>query len=173
MSGQVSSPSWATPHPPLVGGFGLQRGSGPAMGVIRLGTFSRYGHAVICVGPPQPDGRVLIVQAMPSGAQSKLVDPRHYAWSNVALADSQRQVVRDTALGCVGLGYDWAAIAGFLVRFWGVKLRGHSTEHPDHRLMCSELVVWCYRQAGIDLAPGVAAGDVSPGDLAQVLVLDC
>jgi len=52
-----------------------------------------------------------------------------------------------------------------------MHLRGRrSDDHPDSKLICSELVAWSYREAGVDLFPGVAPGDVSPGDLAEYLV---
>lgn len=82
------------------------------------------------------------------------------------LTEGQRDVITEVSEGCLGRGYDWPSIAGFLFRFFGAKF-GYTAEHPDQKLMCSELVAWSYRMAGVDLFPKKAPGDVSPGDLAQ------
>lgn len=156
---------------PRPGDFGLTRGVGAAMLMVRFGTFSRYGHAAVCVGHDLY-GQPVIIEAMPGGARRRSVGEGEFIWSNIPLSDYQRGVITRAAESTVGIPYDWRSIAGFVARFWKVKLwAGTSADHADDRLICSELVVWSYRQGGIDLAPGVAAGDVSPGDLANYLVL--
>lgn len=154
---------------PLVGDFGLTRGTGLAMALVRWGTLSRWGHACVAVGGTAGGG-VQIVEAMPDGVRLRTADIDEWVWSNVSLTDGQRSTITGRAFGLVGEPYDWPAIAGFVLRWAGARIRGHSADHADRRTMCSELVAWCYRQAGVDLIPGVAAGDISPGDLAQYLV---
>lgn len=152
-----------------LGDFGLTRGVGWAMFCVRLGTLSRWGHACVAVGEPV-DGLVQIVEAMPDGVRMRTAPVGEWTWSNVALTAGQRATIVGTALSEVGRAYDWPSIAGFVLRRLGWKIRGRSADHPDEKLICSELVAWDYRQAGADLFPGVAPGDISPGDLAQYLV---
>ncbi len=150
---------------PQLGDFGVQSGGGWGGWLIRLGTFSRYGHAciVVSVDPLQ------IVEATPGGARRRGCRPDEFVWSRCPLTVAQRGVVRDEARKCIGLPYDWRDIAKFFPRFFGAKIRGHSGDHADSRLICSELVAWCYRVAGHDVASTreTAPGDVSPGDLAD------
>lgn len=165
---------------PDPGDFGLARGGGTAGYLVRLGTFSRYGHAVICVGQNH-DGSVQIIEAAGRGARLRRVQPRDLVWSAFVMTSVQRQTIVKSAQQCIGIPYDYGDIAMFVTRSLGVKVQRlgralrlnqdvSTKDHPDDKLICSELVVWCYRQAGIDLALGIAAGDVSPGDLADFIV---
>lgn len=151
---------------PQPGDFGVTAGSGWAMWFVRLGTFSRYGHAAVAVETDALGG-VTVIEAAGGGARRRRVAPGSFVWSAAALTAQQRHAIVEAATGCLGLPYDWADIIRFIPRFWGARLRKRSPDHADDRLICSELVVWVYRQAGVDLAPNVAAGDVSPGDLAD------
>jgi len=155
---------------PQMGDFGLTKGKGLAMWFIRHATASRYGHA--CVVLRFVDGaenHVLIVEAMPEGARARYAHISEFVWSNLHLTDQQRHDVAAYAERCRGLPYDWWAIIGFAIRFWRAKWTTGSGDHADDKVICSELVAWAYREAGVDLAPGYAPGDVSPGDLAQWL----
>lgn len=154
---------------PQLGDFGLQRGTGWEMFLVRVGTLSRFGHACVAIGTAQ-DGRVPIVEAMPDGVRIRTSNVGEWTWGNVDLTDTQRTDIALIASAEEGKPYDWPSIAGFVLRHLGMHLRGRSNDHPDRRLICSELAVWSYREAGVDLFPGVAPGDVSPGDLAQYLV---
>lgn len=155
---------------PRLGDFGLQAGAGWEMFLVRVGTLSRYGHACVAIGTPQ-DGAVQIVEAMPDGVRIRSSAVGEWTWGNVDLTDAQRVDIALTAAGEEGKAYDWGSIAGFVLRHFGMHLRGkRSRDHPDARLICSELVVWSYREAGVDLFPGAAPGDLSPGDLATYLV---
>ena len=171
------------PTPPQKGDFGLTRGDSWAMTVTRFGTLSRYGHACVAVSDPwdEPNSDQLlirndqklirIVEAMPTGARVRVVRLDAFRWSNVILVQEQREVITGRALSCVGIPYDWPAILGFVAKVLGLKLHLlKSRDHPDAKMICSELVVWAYLAAGIDLGQGLAPGDVSPGDLAEYLV---
>lgn len=153
---------------PRPGDFGLAPGGGAAMWAVRLGTFSRYGHAVIAEELTQ-NSRVQVIEPMPTGCRRRVAEPGEFVWSGLDMHAEQAASIVHYAQKCLGLPYDWPAIAGFVVRFWGAKLRGKSGDHADDKLICSEMVVWAYRQAGIDLCPGKAPGDCSPGDLDQWL----
>jgi uncharacterized protein YycO len=146
----------------------LAKGGGALMTVVRLGTFSRYGHACICQGV-DAGGRAWVIEPMPHGCRRRLAEVGEFVWSDVDLTATQAEQIVEYAQTTIGIGYDWRAIAGFVGRFWGAKIRGKSDDHADDRLICSELVVWAYRGAGVDLCPGKAPGDVSPGDLDQWL----
>jgi uncharacterized protein YycO len=146
------------------GDFGLAAGGGAIMRAVRLGTMSRFGHACIAEAVGE-DGHVGVIEPMPTGCRRRTAHAGEFVWSDVELSADQRATIVHYAAETVGLPYDWVAITGFLLRFWGGKLHLPSGDHPDQKLICSELVVWAYRQAGVDLAPGRAPGDVSPGDL--------
>lgn len=150
------------------GDFGLAAGGGLSMWWVRLGTFSRYGHACIAE-QVYADGRVVVIEPMPKGCRRRIAHAREFVWSDVELSDKQRSDVVAYAQTTLGLPYDWLAITAFLARFWGAKITGRSDDKADDRLICSELVVWAYRGAGVDLCPGKAPGACSPGDLDQFL----
>jgi len=155
-------------RPPRAGDFGLAKGGGALMAVVRFGTFSRYGHAAICEAI-DAGGRAWVIEPMPTGCRRRLADLGEFVWSDVDLTASQAEQIVDYARTTIGLRYDWPSILGFVARFWGAKIRGRSGDHADQKLICSELVVWAYRRVGVDLCPGKAPGDVSPGDLDQWL----
>lgn len=138
--------------------------------LVKLGTFSRYAHACVAISDTDESGHLWIVEAETQGARLRFI---HYTefelWSDTPLTDEQRQKIADAARSCDGIPYDFWAILGFLVRFWGAKWRDTTPDHADDKMICGELVVWAYRQAGVDLFPGIAAGDISPGDLRELL----
>lgn len=140
--------------------------------LIRLVTRSHYNHAWVYLGGG------LIVEAEGSGAvvsQLTNYDGCPVLWSNMTLTDTQRATIVATAKDVARrrVPYSWiddaciaaTALFGVHVPTW-VRHRLASTEH----LMCSQLVDVCYQSAGIDLVPSKALpGDVSPGDLADVI----
>jgi hypothetical protein len=172
---------------PSRGDFGLTPGTGWAMWVIRYGTglpighdpfhrrAAKYGHACICIGPGPDAGHVMIVEAEPKAVRKRLARVDSFDWSTGGPLDRQltepvRDVIVHTALGCVGKGYDWPSIAAFLPRWFYSKWKGFDQDHPDHSLFCSELVVWCWRVAGVrGLLDSRAPGSIAPNDLAPFL----
>jgi hypothetical protein len=153
---------------PLLGDYGVQSGGGRGAWLIRLGTFSRWNHAAVVV---QVDP-LRIVEAMGSGARERDCGVDEFTWSRCQLTDGQRSDIAVGARECIGLPYDYRDIVGFVSRFFGRKTRlWPSHDHGNDRLICSELVAWCYREGGHEAAiQSVAAGDVSPGDLGQHIV---
>ena len=138
--------------------------------LIRLVTRSPYNHAFVYLG----GGRIVEAES-PGAVISPLVDydGRPVLWSNLTLTDTQRAAIVTQARAVVGIPYSWVddacialtAIFGVHVPRW-VRRRLASTRH----LMCSQLVDVCYQAAGIDLVPSKPLpGDVSPGDLADVI----
>ena len=155
--------------PPRKGDYGLTAGGGLFMVVTRLGTLSRYGHAAVALEDPVGD-RIKVIEAAPGGARIVTVGLDRFRWSNLKIDEEVRDRIAARARACEGLPYDWAAILGFVTKVWGYKLKViGAKDQPDDKLICSELVVWAYRP-DIDLAPGLPAGAVSPGDLGDYLV---
>lgn len=147
------------------------------MWLVRLGTFSRYGHAaeVVDTRPAVPDApgskpQVLIVEAAPGGVRQRWCALDEFRWSTGGPLDQRltpeirARLVR-RAYSTLNRGYDWPSIVHFIPRFFYAKFRSRPQEHPDRRLFCSELVVWNRREEGIDMFPDTAPGDVSPGML--------
>lgn len=115
---------------------------------------------------------VMIAEATQHGVRLRDAAEDEFLWSDIPMTEQQQNDIVLYAAGAKGRPYDWRSIAGFVFRFWGAKIRGRSDDHADDRVICSELVVWAYRAAGLDLFPGVAPGDVSPGDLAEWMLLN-
>jgi hypothetical protein len=175
-------------RPPQPGDFGIKPGGGLAMWLVRLGTFSPYGHAAEVVDPvdapvwfevpepPSPEHIVPIIEAAPGGVRFAWVRIEEFRWStggplDLALTIEARRDLSRRAWAQLGRGYDWPSIAHFLFRFFGAKV-GHSHDHPDDHLICSELIVWNRRETALqhgigalDMFPDTAPGDVSPGQL--------
>jgi hypothetical protein len=135
------------------------------MAVVRLGTWSKFGHAAVCVRVDAL-GNPVVVEAMPNGARRRLAEPDEFLWSALPLTADERRTVVERAEDCLGLPYDWLAIAGFVLRYWWRKATTQSRDHPDRKVICSELVAWAYQPTRFDFTDGKAApGDLSPGDL--------
>lgn len=169
------------PFTPGKGDFGMSAGGGLPMLLVRLGTFSRYGHCCICESA-HPSGLITIIEPMPSGCRRRQARPGEFVWSDVALDDDQRAAVVAYAETTIGLPYDWPAIFRFVGRFWKHRFRALlvrnagkrrlavvATEPGGESLICSELPTRAYRLVGVDMAPGKPAAAVSPGDLRQWL----
>lgn len=168
------------PFVPQRGDFGLAKGGGAIMAAVRLGTFSRYGHACICESV-HPSGGIVIIEPMPSGCRRRTARAGEFVWSDVDLGDDARMEVTAFSAATIGLDYDWPAIFGFVRRWWvhrlmpwrhrdGSLTRGAQGAEPTPaKLICSALPVLAYRRAGVDMAPGRPARSVSPGDLRQWL----
>jgi uncharacterized protein YycO len=146
------------------GDGGIKPGGGFAMWLVRLGTFSRYGHACVA-SSDQYEDLVWIIEARPDGVRETLVPVSEYRWMNVRLDIVQRDIIVDRVRACLGRGYDWPNVLGFLGKFLGRKWLGWNTEAPDQKVFCSELVVWAYREAGLDLFPGKGPNSIAPADL--------
>ena len=174
-----------TPRP---GDFACVHVKGNVGTLITLGQFlngSRaewYDHACVYVGQPDlqaPWGYVM--GAQPSGAR---LDPLRHAqydgtdsnwlWSTgkINLVDAQRQQIVASALACKGIPYGWAdyfALAAHRFRIPIPHLRAYIASSKS--MICSQLVAWCYEQAGIQLFSDERhwEGYVTPADLAELI----
>ena len=161
-------------------------------------TDAKVNHAVLFVGDVAGFSGPMLVEARPGGAAFAPWDKYGDAmtWANsfdttygvnlmphAPLHPEVRQAIANFGIDCalkrVGYGYaDFLAIALAQKRFhnlvpydnppWWVRELGR----PD-RLICSQLVDWCYQQAGVELFddnrfPGL----VSPADLYMLTATD-
>jgi hypothetical protein len=145
------------------------------MWLVRLGTFSRYGHAAEVVDAR--GAQVRIVEAAPGGVRQRWVPVEEFRWStggplDAHLTDEIRANLVARARATLHRGYDWPSIIRLAPRFFNNKFRGWSKDHPDRRLFCSELIAWNRREAArmfavpaLDMFPDLAPRDVMPGDL--------
>ncbi len=149
------------------GDFFVIRTDGWAAPWIRLITRSDVNHAGLYVG------NGTIIEARPEGAGYAPVSDGAI-WSHLPLTDAERVTVVQQATLLVGTPYSWVDVAciGLADLFgWHVPEWVRKRLNRRDRLMCSQLVDEAYRRAGIQLfTDGRPSGDVSPGDLADLLV---
>ena len=155
---------------PEVGEFGVTRTGGWGGWLIRAVTRSEVNHAFVYVG----DGR--IVEAEPAGAQLGYAAAYPGAiWSGPAITQGRGQQIADAARGLLGTPYSWLdCLAIGLAHIFGghrlplfIRRRIMRTD----RLMCSALTDYAYHLAGVQLYDdGRLFGDVSPGDLLQLIL---
>ena len=154
-------------YEPRLGDYAVIKTNGFFGGLIRLGTFSRWNHAVIYVGNGQA------VSADPSGVKKEPTT----VWSNIAwnqhetLDDNQRMMIVNAALEAVGKPYDFFTIIDIALRILGLKIftKGLLNRLSQNKgYICSELVAECYRKGGIVVAK--ADYLCTPGDLAERLI---
>jgi hypothetical protein len=82
------------------------------------------------------------------------------------LTDEQRQKIVEYVTGCVGSHYDYLLLIWELTRY---KLKWLWPYHEGQNRICSTLWSDAYRQAGVDLCPGILYP--TPGDLANSKLL--
>lgn len=173
-----------TPQP---GDYACCRISGDVGKLISLGEFlngsgfSEYDHAEIYVGIPDSHTSYgYTMGAYPGGAglrpiydPAQLEDGNGFLWSTgkIPLTDAQRQAIIRNALACQGIPYGWldyAALAAHRLHIPAPGLRDFIGE--SRSMMCSQLVDWCYMQAGVHLFTDSRwQGYVTPADLANLL----
>jgi hypothetical protein len=158
---------------PLIGDFEVVPIAGMGGRLIQLGEalngsgFGDYEHARLYLG----DG--VCVQAEPGGATVVSYDPRdHGLWSTgaIKLTDNERVAIAVAGRRVVGVPYsalDYFALAARRLKL-GLLLPGlRSYIASSGHMMCSQLVDWCYQQAGVQLFDdGRWPGYVTPEDLA-------
>jgi len=155
----------------MYGDYGVVYTHGFFGKLIRLGTLSRWNHAVIYIGNGQ------IIEANPQGVQISPVTKYPegtIAWNkHEGLNIDQRTAIVAAAHKAVGQPYDFFTILVLALRILGIKLL--SNMYVLRRLaekdgfICSELVDHCYDQAGVTISdkPDYLT---TPGDLAFRLI---
>jgi hypothetical protein len=163
----------STPQP---GTFGLTRIGGLTGVLVSLGQWivgdgSRYTHAFVVLDDDT------VMEAMPSGARIRTLDhakthePIAYSWA-IPLTDEQRTLIVGQARVLEGTRYGFTAYLHLALSRFGIRwpwLIRHLRRNG--RMICSQLVDEVYRRAGIKLfTDDRAAHDVTPGDLANLLI---
>lgn len=150
-------------------------GNGPTSRMIRWLTRSRFSHAAVIL---HWHGRVLVAEATGShGVRVWLLSEcvRKYS-GRVSLFRPTDEVrvrldlgaLRASVLRHLGTGYRTMGLfqVGWHLIWSTKRARRDPTRRPPKRqFICSELVSACYREAGVDLVPGVPDGYTTPADL--------
>jgi hypothetical protein len=160
---------------PLPGDFGVVHMGGDSGKWIHYGQilngdgFADYEHAFVLTGIGQ------IVEAEPGGAKLASVHYRTVLWSTgkIPLTGEQRSIIQTTADKLIGTPYsaaDYFALAARRLKL-GILVPGlRAYVASSHHMICSQLVDYCYQQAGVQLFDdGRWPGYVTPGALAELL----
>jgi uncharacterized protein YycO len=156
-------------YEPRLGDFGVVKTSGFVGKLIRIGTASRWNHALIYIGKDE------IVEANPKGVEVSPVSKYPtIAWNrHEDLTNKQRGEIAARAMLAVGTSYSFTTIALIFFRIIGLRflsnIKFFQNLGKKDGYICSELVAECYRKSGLIL---INKDDflVVPGDLAERLV---
>jgi len=163
---------------PQPGDFCVVSVAGQGGKLIALGerlcgdAFTQYQHAFIYTGGMR------VVEAESGGARIRRMatfeTPGQLTlWSSarIELTGKQREAIRDSALGYVGVGYSWLDYAAIGLHSKHLDVPGlRSYIASTHHQICSQLVDQCYANAGVHLFDdGRWPGYVTPADLATLL----
>lgn len=120
----------------------------PGSWFIRQFTWSRFSHVDFVL----PDGRLLGARGV---GGVKIRQPEPFDTMARFQVDAPESVLA-MARSQIGKGYDWAAIAGFMLKHdWSDK----------KAWFCSELVAWSFEQAGYPLLNAQHLSRITPRDL--------
>lgn len=162
---------------PQPGAIGVTSQNNWTAKAIQYGTRSRWNHTAVLerrVG----DDKCVVLEANGKEFVRAMHPIDSFEWDLLMLPQVFRDNLLKTQQECLGLKYDYADIASFIWRFNKVRITGNPyPDHPDDRVICSEAVAWGFREAQRrtfgkvvwDFWPGVAAGEISPGDIEQAL----
>ncbi len=121
---------------------------------------ARYGHTGIVW---QHNGQWFTIEAGPLGVRAWVYGHWPRPWfvlRPMHATPEQCQRAADAALGYLGQPYGWWA---FLAIAWRVLWQRRRVSLARvQRVVCTELVVECYRLQGVDLCPGERADRVTP-----------
>lgn len=160
-----------TPRP---GDIGLVQISGQVGKLISLGQylngdgFERWSHAFVVTDDTGPNGKPMIVEAEPGGAQYVELHYDDVYWCNGIshnLTDEQRAYISQETCGFIGTGYsflDYFALAAKRLHL-PVKFIDNYVRSTRH-VICSQLAAAVYEEAGVPVYD-YWTGDVTPGDL--------
>jgi len=155
-----------TPRP---GDYGVIKTKGFFGKLIRLGTMSRWNHAVVCVDEHS------LVEANPTGVElSPITKYPLIAWNqHEELTAAQRTAIVNAAVDLVGRPYGFFDIFVLALRILGLKVLSNTKlmeyAAKQYGVICSELVAIAYDKAGIELV-NKPDNLVTPGDLAERLI---
>jgi uncharacterized protein YycO len=153
---------------PRPGDYGVVKTNGIVGKLIRVGTLSRWNHAVVCVDIN------LLVEAKPVGVSfGKVSDYQKIAWNqHERLTDKQRKDIVAHALDQIGKPYGFLDIFTIFLRILGLRVpfpKFWIKLAKRKGFICSELVAESYEKAGLKMI-NKPNGLVTPGDLAERLI---
>jgi len=154
-------------YEPRIGDYGVVKTNGFFGLLIRLGTTSRWNHAIVYIG----EGKA--VSADPTGVKIvNISDYKNIAWNkHEMLTPIERIKIAEAAESFVGRPYDFFTISLLALRILGLKINLPFFTYLARKdgFICSELVAEAYDKAGISLLdkPDYL---VVPGDLAERLI---
>jgi hypothetical protein len=162
--------------PASEGQFGLTQISGAAGLFIRFGQwligdgFENYEHAAVAIDDPV-DGSIHVMEAEPGGARISTYGTNQFAWSDMSLTLEQKQAISAAAVKYKNVPYSFLDYFAIALHKWHVPVPGlRRYISSTHHMICSQLVVQCYRDAGIELFPHEQwEGYYTPGDLARLV----
>lgn len=162
-----------TKYTPKPGDYGLSIIGGPLGKAIKIaqaitGDWSRYTHAFIVLD----DGTIM--QAMPSGAEIVPLAPlleKDVVFSRWDLTDEERAAIVENARALEGTPYGFLDYVALALAHFGIRPeRLMKFVRTDSHMICSQLVDYCYRKAGVQLFDDDRLPcDVTPGDLTYTL----
>ena len=133
--------------------------------LISVFTDSPYSHAEIYIG----DGWCVSAEAkgitFSDSLNKGFIDIMRL---KEGLTRHQRGIVLEKAYQSLAKPYDYLLLVGF--PFIGPKSAAERAGHVAY--ICSELTAWCYKEAGIDLIPGLPVEIDAPADIAKSDKLD-
>lgn len=162
-------------YKPQPGDIGLCQISGDVGRLIRLGQwlngdgYTTYEHAFVVTDELGPNGKPMIVEAEPGGAQFNELHYDDVYWCqgiSHGLTPADRAAISQAAIEFIGVGYsflDYFSIAALRLHLPRALLKNYvaSVKH----VICSQLAASAYYKAGKPIWPGAWTGDDTPGDL--------
>jgi hypothetical protein len=139
---------------------------------IRWGSKSPYSHAGIALWWRD---RLMVIQSatrgveiLPASTAVERYDGQVDWWKPVdavrEATDGRRLI--DAAFDELGKPFGVLPLVALVARMFRGEDQGNpDARRPSESYFCSQLVSRCYRKAGVDLVPGKADQDTSPGDL--------
>lgn len=166
---------------PRKGDFFLTSSRSRIGGLVRwlqaiIGDYTPFTHAGVITTDQDSAGHQDIVEAMPGGAKlsdlSKYRSDPNTIYSRFDLTDAQRDAVATAAIGYIDTKYSWLEYLYLAMAHYGLRTEWIKNKIKDSgHMICSQQVVQCYTDAGIDLfTDGRIPEEVVPGDLASLLL---
>jgi Permuted papain-like amidase enzyme, YaeF/YiiX, C92 family len=154
-------------HEPVVGDYFVVHTTGWAARLIQLGTWSKWNHAGIYIGDEK------VIEARPNGVKIRSVheyDGLPIMWSNESsLTETERLNLVNFAKHFENDGYGIWSIIALAFKCLGINVfPAIKRAENENRVICSQLVAWCYSHVGIKLSVKQHAL-VTPADLAKRL----
>ena len=151
---------------PDLGDYFVVHTTGWAARLIQFGTRSKWNHAGIYIG----DGQV--IEARPNGIKIRSIDQYNsfpIIWSSEPLTEIQRKNLVKFAKTFKNEGYGIGSIIALAFKCLGLSLLPlNILAEKEKRVICSQLVAWCYSHVKIKLTDKPHAL-VTPADLAKRL----